>query len=524
MSIDARVVRLLAWAFVCASTFSTAVHSADFSGTGVGSIPDNNATGITINFAVSGVANPVNRVRLRLAMTHTWIGDLEATLTSPGGTARLKMLGRPGVKPGSTFGYSANVDGAYTFEDTGGDLWATAQPLASASVVPAGSYSTSTGGTTLSFHGGCATSMSGAFDGLSGVNVNGTWTLKIADLGVGDSGSVSSATLSVLDDSIFASGNDRTRGTCKLAQFDFTGTGRSSYLVVRNTGGGPSGAVTWYIQDNDGTTVGAQQNFVLGNATNYFLAGDFDGDGIYDATVWDGTIGQYTVRRSSRPTDVPLVVNFGQSGDDPTHIGDYDGDGFDDFAVYRAGATTGVTSHTLIHLNRGGPDRNLTTGENGAFPAGGVDYTGDGRADMAMQANAGGGVASFRIYDGTTGSIVKSFNFGTPVDIIVVGNHSGNALYDITAAHSSSGNIAWTTYDMGTSTGQPTVNWGSSATDFVLSGDYDGDGLDDYAIWRTSSTPGASLFYIRPSATPASPITLNFGQGGDYPVANGRSH
>jgi len=511
-----------------ASAFSISAPAAEFAGAGVGAIPDNDPNGINITFPVSGIANPVNRVRLSLTMTHTWIGDLEATLTSPEGMATLVILARTGLtNVSNTYGDSSGVLGTYVFEDTGGDFWTTASDVVVGQPIPPGNYSTSTGGTILSSHGGCSTSMSGAFDGLSGAQANGTWTLHVADLEPVDTGAISSAILTVLDDSIFTNGSDRTRGNCKLAQFDFTGTGRSSYLVVRNTGGGVTGAITWQIQSNDGTTSGAQQSFVFGNASNYFLAGDFDGDGIYDAAVWspgDTGTAKLMVRRSSRPTDTPLTIIFGQTGDDPTHIGDYDGDGFDDFAVYRTGATTGADAHTLIHLTRGGPDRDLVTGEYGAFAAGGVDYTGDGRADMAIQADAGGGIAFFRIFDGTTGAIAKVFDFGTPTDYVVVGNHSGNALYDITVVRNDAGNMLWSTYDMGTSTAQAGVHWGMNATDYPISGDYDGDGLDDYAIWRPGSTPGTSIFYIRPSTAPGSPITVNFGETGDYPVANSRTH
>ncbi|HRD54718.1 MAG TPA: hypothetical protein PKY96_18940, partial [Flavobacteriales bacterium] len=72
--------------------------------------------------------------------------------------------------------------------------------------------------------------------------------------------------------------------------------------------------------------------------------------------------------------------------------------------------------------SRGGAERVLTTGENGSFAAGGIDYTGDGIADMAIQANAGSGVASFRIFDGRNGSQVSTFNFGAPTDYVIVGN------------------------------------------------------------------------------------------------------
>ena len=520
--------RTLACLFVCANFIGVgAVNAADFAGSGVGAIPENNPAGINVTFSVSGIAMPIKRVQLTLTLTHTYIGDLEATLTSPGGIAHLLILGRIGSNSTNGNGFPSNLGGKYTFDDSGGDLWVAAgAPLTSTNTVPPSRYRTSTGGTILSSHGGCATSLAGAFGGLSGTNTNGTWTLKIADRATGDTGSISSAILTVLDDNLFTDSFDAVRGTCKLAQFDFTGTGRSSYVVVRNTGGGSSGAITWFIQDNDGTLTGAPQSFIHGIASDTVLSGDFDGDGISDAAVWSPGVpsgAQFIVRRSSRPNS-PLVVPFGQPGDDPKQVGDYDGDGFDDFAVYRAGVASGNPSHTLIHLTRGGLDRDFITGENGAFASGGIDYTGDGRADVAIQANAGGGTASFRIFDGSTGALVNTFNFGTPTDVLVVGNHAGNFLYDITTVHGSGGNIVWATRDSGTGIGQPSVNWGLSATDFPLSGDFDGDGLDDYAIWRPNANPAMTIFYIRPSANPGTPITLNFGQNGDYPVENSRSH
>ena len=525
MNCRLRFVRSLVYGLSGLGMFVGLAQAADFAGGGTGAIPDGNSNGLNITFSVSGIVNPVNRVRLRLTMTHTYVADLEATLTSPSGVSHLMAFGQIGRK-NNIQGYGSNLDGTYTFEDTGGDLLiAAGPPLTTSDIIAPGHYSTSTGGSILSSHGGCATSMAAAFNGLVGSKVNGTWTLNIADMSTADTGSVSSAVLSVLDDSIFTDSYDRTRGTCKLAQFDFTGTGRTSYAVLRNTSGGSAGAVTWFIRSNDGTLTGAQQNFVFGNADDYFVPGDFDGDGIFDAAVWTAATGVLKVRRSSRPLDVPLTLTFGQAGDDPSQVGDYDGDGFDDFAVYRDGLLSGDPSHTLIHFTRGGPDRSLVTGEKNAYAIGGVDYTGDGRADMAIQANAGGGVASFRIYDGTSGAMVKSFTFGTPGDVLIVGNHAGDGLYDITTVTKPGGGFfMWTTYDVGASIGQPGVSWGASATDARLGGDYDGDGLDDYAVWHPDAISGSSGFSIRPSSAPSTPIFLPLGQMGDLPVANVRQH
>jgi subtilisin-like proprotein convertase family protein len=507
-------------------------HAADFAGGGTGPIPDNNPAGIDITFNVSGFVQPVYGVRLKLNITHTFVGDLRATLISPAGTARLLVFGRLGSRMTGNAGTSANLGGEYVFDDGGGDLWAAIAPLVSADTVPPGRYRTSTtskesSSAGLSDHGGCSTSLVGAFGGLTGSETNGIWTLNIADEAGIDTGSVSSALLSLdpVADSIFAYGFE-ARAQCKSAWLDLTGAGRTSYVLVRNTGGGPTGAITWYVKDNiaSGSSAGAITSFEHGVQSDIFLTGDWDGDGIGDAAVWRaGPAAKFIVRPSSHPSHLHTFL-YGQTGDDPKHIGDYDGDGLSDFAVYRAGPMSMDPSHTYIHPSHGGPDRAFVTGENGGFPAGGVDYSGDGLADMAIQSNAGGNVAKFRLYNGVTGALFDTINFGTPSDVIEVGNHAGTALSDITVIRGIAGEIVWTTRDGDTGVGQPSVNFGTSATDFPLSGDYDGDGLDDYAFWRPNADPALCKFSIRRSTAPGTPIDIFLGQNGDYPVGNTRSH
>ncbi len=514
---------------------ATGAFGADFAGAGA-AIPDNVAAGVNIPFNVSGITPSVGAVRISVNLTHGFVGDLRATLISPGGTARLVLFSRTGFKGSSNSGIAGNFSGNYVFDDVAGaDLWAAISVLNSEQTVPPGTYRTSTGGKPgLSDQGGCATFLGRAFSGLSGAQVNGTWTLNIADLALGNSGVVNSAVLSIdqqarlfadgFEDSIPPAPTSSVTGNCKKSYFDYTGSGLASYVVVRNTSGGPGGAITWFVKDNDGTLLGAEQNFVHGISTDTFLDGDFDGDGIADAVLFRPSLGAFLVRRSSRPNDSLLTIPLGQVGDDAKHIGDYDGDGVSDAAVYRAGASVGVASQTLIRLSSTGLIRTLVTGENGAFASGGSDFNGDGKADVAIQSNLGGGVARFRIFDGVTGTQFADFNFGTPTDVIVAGNHFGSPLADVTTIRAVSGSVNWTTRDTATGVGQPTVVLGASATDFVLSGDYDGDGLDDYATWRPSSTAGQSKFTVRKSATPATPVELFFGASGDFPVANGRSH
>lgn len=534
-------MKLKSWcvvASVCAAAqllLPLPVGAADFAGAGV-VIPDNLPAGANVSFNVSGITGSVGHVKVSITMAHTYVGDLRATLISPGGIARLVLFSHAGNKRTGPVGTSANLSGTYVFDDLATtDLWATIAPLASAVNVPTGTYRTSTSGQPgQSNHGGCSTFLDLAFGGLSGAQVNGTWTLNMADLAGGDTGSVTTAILTIDPPlKLFASGFEdagpgpvasAVRGTCTRSFFDYTGTGMASYVVVRNTGGGASGAITWFVKDNDFTAIGTEQNFLHGIASDFFLDGDFDGDGIADATVYRPALGAFLVRRSSRPADSVLTIPLGQSGDDPSHIGDYDGDGISDAAVYRAGAVAGQSSMMFIRLSSSGQLRTLTVGENGTFPSGGSDLNGDGKADIGIQSNAGGGVARFRFYDGTTGAQFADVNFGTPTDVYVTGNHFGSALGDITVVRGSAGVVNWTTRDTGTGVGQPTVTLGSTATDFVLTGDYDGDGLDDYAVWSPNASPGASKFIVRRSGSSAMWYEVILGQNGDFPVARSRSH
>ena len=512
---------------------TTAAGAVDYNGSGVGAIPDNNPNGMNVTFNTTGFQGPLARVRVTLNMNHTFVGDLRATLISPNGLARLVLFARTGYKRSAPAGTQANLAGAYVFDDLlGGDLWLAAAPLTTAQTVPPGPYRTSTAGfSNISDAGGCSTHLNLAFGGLDSTEASGTWTVNVADVGIGDTGSVNSATLTLEPTLVmFASGFEtgdqgpapaasNAAGTCRKALFDYTGDGRSDYPTIRNTGGGTGGAITWTVIENGAGTL---PTFVHGISTDSFIDGDFDGDGIADAVVWRPTTGNFLVRRSSRPQDSQLEIAWGQSGDDARHVGDYDGDNVSDAVVYRAGAVAGAPSVFLIRVSSTGQLRTLTAGENGSFPSGGIDLNGDNRADVGVQSNPGGGVARFRQFDGTSNFNFTDTTFGIPTDLYVTGNHAGNLRGDITVVRSESGQLNWTTREAIGGAAQPTIVFGASGTDSVLTGDYDGDGLDDYAVWRRSAMPAQSKFIIRRSTNTGVLLEVFAGEQGDYAVANAR--
>lgn len=142
------------------------------------SIPDNTPTGVDIPIVVSGSGTSIDDVNLSLDMTHTWVGDLVVTLTSPDGTSAV-VFDRPGV-PLSTFGCSNNNVSA-SFDD---DATLSAMDLEDdcdgSDPAIAGNYQPLN-----------------PFSVFNGENPNGTWLLNVADNAGGDIGELVSAELEI---------------------------------------------------------------------------------------------------------------------------------------------------------------------------------------------------------------------------------------------------------------------------------------------------------------------------------------
>ena len=508
-----------------------------FPGTNTGTIPDGNPSGLAVQFTVSGLFRPVGNVGIAMDLTHNWVGDLNATLISPDGRARLLVFGRLGANRASIFGDSSNFGGSYTFWDSATvNLWQSAVSTGDAAIAP-GTYRTlSAGAPGRSMLGGCPTSLRGVFQGLTPEQANGVWTLLLVDAATPDAGTVNSATLylDMVPDGLFADGFETGifRGPeapdgvitpvdprCYNKPLaDLTGDGLSDFVTVRNTGG----TITWTVLPNNGngTVAAALPAFTLGTPADQFDLVDIDGDRIADPTTW--LAGSWSVLPSSRGFLETWTRSFGEVGDDARQSGDFDGDGIDDLTLAVAG--TASTSPILRRWSSAyGWSYQQSLGAIGsAFVAAGFDYDGDALADALLQRNVGG-VGELSIYN-AGGNLLQNFVLGLPSDLLCPGNYAGDFIGDITVSRGSGGNLDWYTRDLGTGVVQPVVTFGLSGSDFRILGDYDGDGLADHAVWRPSATPGASQFLVRPSTSTASTWTVAAGHNGDYPVGNARVH
>jgi subtilisin-like proprotein convertase family protein len=454
-----------------------------------------------VTFTVAGITGPLSDVRANFTMSpaHTWVGDLDVTLISPGGTAQKFIF----TAVGGGGAEDSNLAGPYTFHNgapAAPTFW-TAAALPSASTIPSGEYRASDAV-------GVNTDLLASFVGLSTAQINGTWTLRFEDFCAGDTGTVSAANLTLSGGAVVASD----------APVDFNGDGRTDYTVVRNVGGGTSGQVRWFYNLNN--SANPTVAFDWGIASDFFISEDFDGDDKDDIAVWRpgaATVAAFYIFNSA--TSTVRVEAFGQTGDDPKVVDDYDGDNKADLAVYRAGAAAGDPSTWYYRTTANGPVTYVPWGQNGDFPAPG-DYDGDGKADFVIQRNNGGGQARFwtRLATGATSTTV----FGTPTDVIVPGDWDGDGKTDIATVRGVGGAIQWQ-YLSSLNASINYITFGASATDSVTQGDYDGDGKTDAAIWRPSVTPGVSAFWTRSTGSGAV-VSYPYAQNGDYPVANFNTH
>ena len=154
-------------------------------------IPDNNVAGTTsiIPMSLVQTISDPSKVSIKLALTHTWGGDVTAALVVPGGAstgsiALIKRLGSTtaaGVGTGADFA-AANV---LSFNSAAsGPINTTG--LTGASVIPAGVYLPS--GSAISNPTDYSPANLSTL--LNGAAVNGDWTLKLFDGAVDDTGSL----------------------------------------------------------------------------------------------------------------------------------------------------------------------------------------------------------------------------------------------------------------------------------------------------------------------------------------------
>ncbi len=224
------------------------------------------------------------------------------------------------------------------------------------------------------------------------------------------------------------------------------------------------------------------------------VLGDFDGDGKDDQAVYRPSTAQWFILGSSSG---PQVITFGEPNLDIPVPGDYDGVGHTEIAVYRP-----TTAQWFILGPNGAYVRQFgTPGLDTPVPG---DYDGVGHTELAVYSAA---TAQWTI-DSPSGPRVVSF--GEPnADVPVPADYDGDGKTDIAVYRPTT--AQW--FILGTTSGPHAVTFGQPNVDVPVPADYDGDGKADIAVYR----PTSAQWLVLGTSTGAREVDL--GQAGtDIPV------
>ncbi|NTX38983.1 VCBS repeat-containing protein [Myxococcus sp. CA033] len=275
-------------------------------------------------------------------------------------------------------------------------------------------------------------------------------------------------------------------------------------------------------------TFGPWEVHVYTDAPIYGRKDDFDGDGKSDFTwYWESPAmpqtGLLTVQASSLPR--PMRFPGGLPGD-ISLTGDYDGDGLTDFAVYTPAENSNAAGFFTVWRSRGQHWSWFDYGEQGDIPIA-ADYDGDGTTDIAVYHHftapestpSGLYYGEFRWLSSLDG-LPQTFLMGEPDDTPIVGDFDGDGL-DNFAMYKHKAGTGWGGWFTVWKPAENAWDWDTMGQvgDIPVVGDYDGDGRSDLALYtpRWPTNDGGGYFTYVHSSTGTSYVKF-LGGVGDVPV------
>jgi glucose/arabinose dehydrogenase len=298
---------------------------------------------------------------------------------------------------------------------------------------------------------------------------------------------------------------------------DVDGDSRSDAVVWR-----PGGGVFFTLTSRSGYTVPTTAS--PGAAGDVPLLGEIDGDGRRDVVVWRPSTGTWMWLTSSSNYASGGSKQWGnQSLGDVPLVGDLDGDGRTDLILWRASTGTWfwlTSSSGYAYANAGSKQ----WGNNGLGDQPLIgDFDGDGRADLVVWRPGTGTWHFLRSSSGYAYNTAGATQWGNQSlgDVPRVGDFDADGISDFAVWRASSGTWFYLTSSTSWSVASSrSVQWGNAAlSDQPLLADIDADGKSDFVVWRPSN---GTWYWLTSSSVynPARSGGVQWGNNalGDVPV------
>jgi hypothetical protein len=252
---------------------------------------------------------------------------------------------------------------------------------------------------------------------------------------------------------------------------DYDGDGKADPTLFH-----PATGLWHTLTSRSGNTLAMARSF--GAAGDVPVPGDYDGDGRADAALFRPATGKWLITESRQVFSSVRSYSFEAASDDVPVPADYDGDHRTDLAVFRP--STGIWSIRssrvgLMHLTE------YRWGVEGDLPAT-ADFDGDGRADPTVYRPATG---TWHVLTSTTGFVLGlEYRFGEDGDLPVPGDFDGDGRADLSTYHAASG--VWRVLTS-TSGFVEMISRLVGNGDVAVIADDDGDGRADFRIYRRAT-------------------------------------
>ncbi|CDH44337.1 FG-GAP repeat domain-containing protein [Candidatus Contendibacter odensensis] len=331
---------------------------------------------------------------------------------------------------------------------------------------------------------------------------------------------------------------------------DFDGDGKNDFVVWRQP------AANWYVWPSTySVSHSCPPHFQQISGASYLgcvaqwglpgdkvLSGNYDHDGLADLVVWRPSTGTWWIKFSSY--DGVVGVQFGLPNDIPDEVNADITDAVSDLVVFRPSTLTWYVRSSIppsypTSIYLGG---RMQTGRVDPLYAASAIYdplfdgTPNGPAYFSNAIDNKGynfGVWSIvlmenqvsKYYEKTVHPTTSSLTSFIPV----IGNFGGQASDKADYAMWDKNNGTWSLYyNGGIPNGVHAIPWGLPG-DIPLGGDYDGDGITDFTVWRGAGSGGwEGTWFVKPSSGQCpsymTPISgggcyKQWGLSGDVPVS-----